>query len=334
MNKNCLRLIRLFAALQVFIVHSYAHLHIELPLFFKNLFSIIQGVPVFFLLSGFLIWNSLNQDDNAKSFFKKRILRLYPELWGGVLLSVITLLVLYINQINWLPFVVWIFTQSTVFQFWTPDCLRGFGCGTPNGSLWTISVMVQCYIAMWILHKFLRGKSSIRWVFLLLIGIVTNILTPHLNFILPELLVKLFEQTFLPYIWIFVLGALICEKFDVWRQFLMKYWFVFLFLSAIASFSGYDFGVYGTIKVLCLAPALIGFAYKYPRLTLKYDISYGIYIYHMVVINVFIELGFIERYIYILLTLMITIVLAIISSFTLGGFYKKGKYNLERLKSV
>lgn len=80
MNKNCLRLIRLFAALQVFIVHSYAHLHIELPLFFKNLFSIIQGVPVFFLLSGFLIWNSLNQDDNAKSFFKKRILRLYPEL--------------------------------------------------------------------------------------------------------------------------------------------------------------------------------------------------------------------------------------------------------------
>ena len=83
MNKNCLRLIRLFAALQVFIGHSSAHLHIELPLFFKNLFSIIQGVPVFFLLSGFLIWNSLNQDDNAKSFFKKRILRLYPELWGG-----------------------------------------------------------------------------------------------------------------------------------------------------------------------------------------------------------------------------------------------------------
>ena len=80
---SCCSSIRVLAALQVFIGHSSAHLHIELPFFLKSLFSILQGVPVFFLLSGFLIWNSLNQDDNAKSFFKKRILRLYPELWGG-----------------------------------------------------------------------------------------------------------------------------------------------------------------------------------------------------------------------------------------------------------
>ena len=83
MKTNSLNLIRILAALQVFLGHTAVHLNFEpLQLLTKPL-AIIQGVPVFFLISGFLIWNSLNRDNSLKSFTQKRILRLYPELWGG-----------------------------------------------------------------------------------------------------------------------------------------------------------------------------------------------------------------------------------------------------------
>ena len=43
-------------------------------------------------------------------------------------------------------FILFIFCQSSIFQFWTPNFLRGYGCGTPNGSLWTIGILIQFYI--------------------------------------------------------------------------------------------------------------------------------------------------------------------------------------------
>lgn len=84
-EKNCLNLIRILAAIQVFLGHASEHLNISLPGLLMKPFSIIQGVPVFFLISGFLIWNSLNHNSAFKQFAKKRILRLYPELWGDCL---------------------------------------------------------------------------------------------------------------------------------------------------------------------------------------------------------------------------------------------------------
>ena len=56
-----------------------------------------------------------------------------------------------------------------LFQFWTPEALRGFGCGTPNGSLWTISVIVQFYIVAWFLKKLTRKKSGLAlWIGMLI----------------------------------------------------------------------------------------------------------------------------------------------------------------------
>lgn len=125
MNKNCINLIRLLAAVQVFLGHAVWHLEVEMPDHFLKIISVLQGVPVFFVISGFLIWNSLTKDPSWKSFVKKRILRLYPEMWGGIILSTLMILILYNKQIKWKSLIMWIITQSTVFQFWTPEWLRG-----------------------------------------------------------------------------------------------------------------------------------------------------------------------------------------------------------------
>ena len=325
MKTNSLNLIRILAALQVFLGHTAVHLNFEpLQLLTKPL-AIIQGVPVFFLISGFLIWNSLNRDNSLKSFAQKRILRLYPELWGGVLLSVITILFLYGESLNWPQFIAWILTQSTVLQFWTPDCLRGYGCGTPNGSLWTIGVMVQAYVVIWFFHKVLHKKSIARWIVVLVIAIALNISTPYIGNYVPEIIVKLFGQTFLPYIWIFVFGAMICEYFNQWKDGLMRYWWIFLIISAVITFTGFDLGTYGTLKVLSLVPAVIGFAYKFPKLNIKKDISYGLYIYHMVVVNVLIEFDLTGSVLYVILALIVSVMMAFISYHTTGTLYRKQK---------
>ena len=57
-------------------------------------------------------------------------------------------------------------------------------------------------------------------------------------------------------------------------------------------------------------PGLIGFAYCTPHMNLKIDLSYGIYIYHMTVVNVMIEFGFLGQIYYLFVVLIITLLLA------------------------
>lgn len=229
-------------------------------------------------------------------------------------------MILYRNQIETVPFIEWIFAQGTIFQFWTPDCLRKYGCGTPNGALWTIGVMVQCYFVLWIFHKLMKKRKLWVWIISLCIGIVVNILLPLSYMHLPILLYKLLYQTFIPYFWIFILGAMISEFFELWIELFKKYWFLFLIMTAIVSFTKFDEGVYGTLKVLFLAPAVIGFAYRFSKLNIKLDFSYGFYIYHMVVINVMIELGFTKKIIDMVVAWALSIIFGIFSYYTFGFF--------------
>lgn len=86
--KNGINFIKLLAAIQVFIGHATVHLNVYwLPEIISNSLNVLQGVPIFFILSGFLIWKSINRTNNFRNFCHKRIFRLYPELWGGVLLN-------------------------------------------------------------------------------------------------------------------------------------------------------------------------------------------------------------------------------------------------------
>lgn len=324
-QQNCISLLRLLAALSVFAGHASAHLQVELPNAAVWAHSLFDGVPIFFFISGFLIYHSLTQNSDLKIFASKRLLRLYPELWCAVGLSVVSLLVLYRNQLQALPFAAWVATQSTVLQFWTPDCLRGFGCGTPNGSLWTVGVMVQSYIVIFILFRFLHKKSIVRWIVALVFSVFCNAATPLLEKFLPEIIVKLYGQTFLPYLWIFLIGAFLSAYFDKLMPICKKYWILFLAVAVFFNFTAFDFGQYGTLKTLFFAPAILGFAYCFPKLHIKHDITYGLYLYHMVVLNVFIHLGQTGSYAVFFLALAITAVLSAISYIAIGRIYRNKK---------
>jgi len=111
-----------------------------------------------------LIWGSCGRSISYADYLKKRIWRIYPELWMAVIVEMIVLLALYEGPYNWPQTILFVFTQSTLFQFWTPDCLRGYGCGTPNGALWTIGIIVQFYIVAYFLYKKLHAKNLKMWL--------------------------------------------------------------------------------------------------------------------------------------------------------------------------
>lgn len=118
------------------------------------------GVPTFFFISGFLIWISLMKQTTVRKYFYNRFLRIYPELWVGVSVEIITIIILY-RGIDWIRLAMFAITQGTVLQFWTPEFLRGYGCGTPNGTLWTICITIQFYILVWFIkkiHAIVRNK--------------------------------------------------------------------------------------------------------------------------------------------------------------------------------
>ncbi len=134
-RENSLNTFRLLAALQVLWGHTLWHLEIERIPIIGDFIEFFIGVPVFFTISGFLIWQSISQSKSFGEYAKKRFWRIYPELWLAVAVEIVVLLLLYHEPINYPQLGLFTFGQATLFQFWTPDFLRGYGCGCPNGAL-------------------------------------------------------------------------------------------------------------------------------------------------------------------------------------------------------
>lgn len=271
--------------------HISIHLDVGMPVVLNEFLALFQGVPVFFILSGFLIWMSIGRTPDFKTYFKKRVLRLYPELWLCVVLELLSLITIYGEPVPLKDYVMFGFTQSTLFQFWTPDSMRGYGYGCPNGALWTITVIVQFYLFLWLVRKPLNKFSHISWIVLISLFVLFSLFTS--SFGRASTAMKLYNATVLPYLWVFLLGAYVSRFHDRMIPMLKKYWILWLAALAFFVYTKFDIKAsYSVLKCVALCAFIIGFAYRFPQFAVKRDISYGIYIYHMVLCNAAIELGY------------------------------------------
>lgn len=79
-KSNNFDIIRLFAALQVVIVHLIEHFHADSLTWFISLIAIFPGVPIFFFISGFLISAAWERNPDVKVFALNRIYRIFTGL--------------------------------------------------------------------------------------------------------------------------------------------------------------------------------------------------------------------------------------------------------------
>lgn len=335
MNQNALNTIRLLAAFNVIYGHTVAHLDLSMPMWLGKFVSLFCGVPIFFAMSGFLIWHSIGNSKNFRQYLQKRFWRIYPELWVAVIAEILVLLILFKDKIDWFKLGVFAFTQGSVFQFWTPDFLRSYGCGCPNGSLWTICVLIQLYFTAYYIHKCLHGLGGAKWIPIMCILILISALTDNICNMLPEIIAKLYTVSLIPYLWLFVVGAFIAEFKDVILPFLRRNWYYILCINLAISYQSLfeDIALcqYNLLQSTTVILGLLGLAFRIPQLNIKTDISYALYLYHMTVVNAFIEIGLMNDVYLLFVVILVTSAISYISTVTIGRLSQKKKVMITQV---
>ena len=288
-RNNLFDVIRLYAAIQVLIVHGVAHLHFIPPLLVQTFFS-LPGVPLFFSISGFLVGlSSLRFRGRWGEYAWHRFLRIFPALWICLLVSILVLITFGKGWFFLSPAgFVWLASQLTVVQFFNPSQLRDFGVGVINGSLWTIPVELQFYVVLPALVV-VAGALRDRAVVLLLSAIILcsffirQVLIGSL--IDPEsLAAKLLDVSFAPHLFQFLLGfACLLPYLFLGR----KRSVLVLIVAGLASLAASTmFPVAGSfLRPVAFAALPVGVGLIPLDLLRGLDFSYGLYLYHMPIAN-------------------------------------------------
>jgi peptidoglycan/LPS O-acetylase OafA/YrhL len=284
-----------------------------------------HGVPIFFAVSGFLISASFERARNLRAYFTNRLLRIYPALWVCLL---VTIGVIYWvgTSFSRVDFLKWFAAQASFLQCYNPEFLRGFGIGNDkpwyfgtflhpnefrgkgvaNGSLWTIGVELQFYCffpALWLgLKRVLKRAPSPKdalavFIFFFLLALLLHyVVSPRIESATVKYMIG---QTFLPHFFLFSLGWALQRNMETLEKFFVGkgLWWLggyFAFLCALDYSAGYTYIMKEPWAQVILGCMAVSLAYTGRGLARKLlrgnDISYGVYIYHMVVINVFSEL--------------------------------------------
>jgi peptidoglycan/LPS O-acetylase OafA/YrhL len=304
---NNFDLIRLIAAFQVLIWHGAEHFKIFDKMFgFLAILFHMPGVPVFFTISGFLISYSLERNKfDLKKYFRNRALRIFPALWVCTIITAL-LLIYFIRPIVIKDFVIWFLAQISFLQFYATPSLKAWGVGHPNGSLWSIAVELQFYLLLpLVLYVINLPKKLLFTNVVIAILFVISVLTTY--FINKstwinshELLAKFLGNTVFYHLYFFLTGIAIYKNFGWLEKFLRDKVFIWLLIYVVyvlvfhTWFKLYidpkDVSVFGILANTLLSLLSLSFAFSYVNLSKKLlqenDISYGIYIYHLPVVNV------------------------------------------------
>jgi peptidoglycan/LPS O-acetylase OafA/YrhL len=328
---NNFDLIRLLAAVQVAFHHSLSHMQIENSHWaIVKLTGLFPGVPIFFFISGFLISKSFENNPDIKEYAQNRMFRIYPGLIVCTFLSVLSVyLIGYFSTISIgiARFLSWVIGQMTFFQFYNPEFMRKFGTGVLNGSLWTITVELQFYILIPVIYYFLKVfKFNKNYIITALIAIFLIINQLHGKYLTEyggNILFKLWGVSFSPWLYMFLTGVLFQKNFEyILPRLRERFYLLFpvYVLTAYLSVKYLKFHIGNNINpvlFLILSCMIFSLAYSFPRLSnlilRKNDISYGVYIYHIPVVNIFMYLGYIQRMSYTVIAWVIIILLATIS---------------------
>lgn len=292
--------LRAFAALWVFVFHYMALAPDALKPLANSYYIIIgwNGVDLFFVLSGFLIGAILRREnENVKSFMIRRFFRIYPAY------LLIVILCIAINK----PYLFkdWLLVLSHLFLF--NNLIPGYG-GAVNGVLWTLGAEFQFYIIAALLLLLPRGKYV--WWYLIAIMVIGSLLYRWVIFASVAPSERFFFSTQLPGMFgLFGMGFLAVQLKNIMGDFIKRFFPIFLVL-AVGSlfvycewlqahvidywesaeavifgrlFSGITFAL--IVLVFSCTSDYLGVMFKKSGLVFIGEISYGIYLTHLFLID-------------------------------------------------
>lgn len=291
---NNFDLLRLLAAIEVVFDHYFQHLKIPISHTWLKIIYLFPGVPVFFIISGYLISASYERNNSIKNYARNRALRIFPGLWGCILVTVIVFTITGVDFFNketlaWLP-------AQLAGLIYTPHFLAGYGYGSYNGSLWTIPIELQFYIILPICFLIGPKKQLNSWFILLFVVFVGLYFADQL---IPfsEKVAKLLRYSFIPHFYLFLAGV-IFQRLRIYQSKFIYgkalYWIVPYVAFTLFFFDRIEAVYFTLMQFIFLSFTLLSIAYTLPgmanKLLSRNDISYGVYMYHGLIITVVVAL--------------------------------------------
>jgi len=318
--------------MQVMVLHSYEFTLHELTVqpFFMFL-RLFPGVPIFFFISGYLISRAFEKSPAASGYFRNRALRIFPALYVCILLNLIFVWSTgYFSDVDagFFDIAALFMAKATILQFYNPEFMRMFGDGVLNGSLWTICVELQFYFVIPIVYFIFKLNTNRRNVLLIVLMIIFLLANRYLYYSAENysntLVWKLYRVSFAPWLYMFLFGVIVQRNFVTFAKYINA-------VPVIVFLFGYMIAAYLSTKILNLSLgngispilffplALLIFRMSYSmvdfsnKLLRGNDISYGIYIWHMVFVNQLIYMRETILWTDVLIVILVTISFSFIS---------------------
>lgn len=314
-RSNNFDIVRILAALQVLQFHAATWMGLPRPAWFQYIADQFPGVPIFFVVSGYLVTVSfLRGSGGVPGYFCRRALRIYPGLW----VNITFILLLLVFSASLLPdlgarhLAKWIavafVSGAEIYANFVAGPItdpHGFYPFFPSLVLWTIPVELgfYCLVPMIVLPAL--GDRRKAWALplsfalwaALSLGVMFTFGALRAGY--PDALAtKVLSVTTPTYLWYFIIGA-VCGTYWSRLRWLFADRFL-LWLGLHLAFSAIDAVMFGNwsidfhvitpmlpLRVLVLAGAVLSFAFSWRhlgRFLHGTDLSYGTYLYHMPVV--------------------------------------------------
>lgn len=175
-----------------------------------------MGVPLFFIISGFVISMSISDGKSVFDFCYGRFIRLFPIYWVSILITVVAMFLTGIGTEKLTA--VNILVNLTMFQ-------RFLGFEDIDGAYWTLAVELIFYFFLIIIIYFKKVDRIIEYfVTLILIIFIVRIFS---NYVVPNNIqvVKIIKQ--FSYLHLFLAGIVFNKIYN--SKFRLKDGFILLF---------------------------------------------------------------------------------------------------------
>lgn len=298
---NNFDLLRLLFALNILFVHASRLSKNEELLFLGSIFNSRIAVAGFFVISGFFIFMSYERTNNLKGYMLKRIRRIFPAYFAVVIFFSFFSFVFSscsIQQYFSTEFAKYLIANLLLLNFLHPH-LPGVFTENPitavNGVLWAVRVEIIFYILVPIIvYLFGRSYKIFLMATIYLISVLSSLAMQYLeattgfqiyHFIRVELAM---QMTY------FISGAALYYYFDVFSKHQMV--FVALAIAVMIINVYFKLTMLEPIAFSIIVIYLGGSFYQLGNFAKLGDMSYGIFLLHFPVLQIFVSSGIMKEH--------------------------------------